>query len=262
MEDSRKLKRGLRDISPLFSASSAPQTAYPPRVIKEVIEDKPVLQLVSVFHPRYQKNSQILDFWMARHIVRAGCQTAVLSLTADSQTDVSREHPVFQEGIAHKNMNLSDFDKVCASSAKASALPQSSLLFLNFSWLQAAFFRKVIPVLDKTVMWINADLEMLTESYRQLKWMARQSSKTEFCIAFDGSSGAENGSVVFEKFSEMASRNLGIDLRWLGGCEALSQVGEACGGGTLDWEGLMQKRDGGLTLSEKRGLADYLMAAS
>lgn len=261
MEDSRKLKRGLRDISPLFSAPSAPQTAYSPRILKETIVEKPVLQLVSVFHPRYQKNSQILDFWMARHILKSGCQTAVLSISAESRTDAGRARPVFQEGIAYKSMTLSEFEKICASSVKTDDLPQSSLLFLNFSWLQAAFFRKVIPVLDKTVLWINADLEMLTETYRQLKWMSRQNSKTEFCIAYDGSSGNQSGSAIFEKFSEMVSRNLKIDLSWLGGCEALSQL-PSPGMDTLDWEALTQKRGGSLTLSEKRGLADYLMTAS
>ncbi len=157
-------------------------------------------------------------------------------------------------------MTLSDFEKVC-SSGKTVDLLQSSLLFLNFSWLQAAFFQKVIPVLDKTVLWINADLEMLTESYRQLKWMAKQNSKAEFFIAFDGSSGNECASAAFEKFSEMVSRNLSINLNWLGGCEVFSQMSEKRTD-TLDWQALLQKREGGLTLSEKRGLADYLMAAS
>ena len=257
MEDSRKLKRGLRDISPLFSE---PQNAYPPQIIKETIREKKSLQLLSVFHTRYKKKSQILDFWMARHIRETGYQTGVLSLSPDSRTDSRRERPIFQEGIAHKSMTLSDFEKIC-SSGKTSDLLQSSLLFLNFSWLQAAFFRKVLPVLDKTVLWINADLEMLTESYRQLKWMAKQNSKTEFFIAFDGSSGTVNGSAVFEKFFEMVSRNLGIDLNWLGGCEVFSQMSEKQVD-TLDWQALLQKREGSLTLSEKRGLADYLMAAS
>lgn len=258
MEDSRKLKRGLRDISPLFAE---PQTAYSPQILKETIVEKPVLQLVSVFHPRYQKNSQILDFWMARHILQSGYQTAVLSISAESRTDAGRAKPVFHEGIAHKSMTLSEFDTICASSVKKDDLTQSSILFLNFSWLQAAFFRKVIPVLDKTILWINADLEMLTETYRQLKWLAKQNSKTEFCIAYDGSSGNQNGSVIFEKFSEMVSRNLKIDLSWLGGCEALAQP-SSHGPDTFDWEALAQKREGSLTLSEKRGLADYLMTAS
>lgn len=256
MEDSRKLKRGLRDISPLFSE---PQVAYPPRLLKESLVERPTLQLVSMFHPRYQKNSQVLDFWMARHILKSGYQTAVLSVSTESRP-AGKERAIFHEDVPCKMLTLEEFGKVCSPHAKTAELGQSSLLFINFSWLQAAYFRKVIPVLDKTVLWINADLEMLTETYRQLKWLAQQNSKTEFCIAFDGSAADQTASTVFEKFSQMVSRNLKVGLNWLGTCEALSSLSSASG--NFNWESLVQKREGTLTLSEKRGLADYFMAAS
>lgn len=265
MEDARKLKRGLRDISPLFTEVYHPTSLPPPTEISKKIfiknEDKPCLQLFSVFHPRYQKNSQVLDFWMAGRMMRAGYFASVLSITAENMDKSKQSQAVFRSDVPHKTLSAADFDLICASAAKQPELAQHATIFLNFSWLHVPFFRRVLPVVDKTIFWINADLEMMTETYRQLKWMSKLNTKMEFCIAFDGTSAIKDESVVFERFSEMVSRNLGLALTWLGGSEVLaSDSAEA--EKDLAWDVLASKSGASLALSEKNKLADYMMAAS
>lgn len=245
MDEVRKLKRGLKDISTLFAEKE--EAAAIPRPAPRTLLPEVSIQLISLAHPRRASNVSLYR-WMAGQTAQNGYSAGIVSLGPESRD----EQFSLKEPFTHKRMDLTEFQKNCAS-----ALPQtaaetgSSVLFLDFPWQNAAVFEKAIGMLDKIIFWATPEMEDLSQIYKWIKWTSALNNRLECLLAYDGAEEAK-GIYVFEKLSEMASKHVGVDLFWFG-CHPVSGLPDEHVR-QVDLEMLLAHTNP-LTLGEKKALA-------
>ena len=80
-----------------------------------------------------------------------------------------------------------------------------------------------IALLDQYVLVVNCGIKSLTEAYRQLKTMVWLNPRIDVSLVFDGDPEDSHGERLFEGFSQIAERQLGLELNWLGAGHALEK---------------------------------------
>lgn len=249
MEESRKLKRGLKDISALFAEKAEPVLQRPaPRLFLPEAS----IQLISLAHPAMPPAFPLYH-WMAEQTLRAGVEATVISLDSGKAR--------YPEGARHRHMNLSEFEKNCSRIKDAEngpgSIAEAALLLLDFSWGYPAVFEKALLLLDKIVFWATPEMEALSQVYKWIKTASLLNSRLEFLLAYDGED-EKKGSYLFESFSEMISRRLGLDLSWLGCCPVLPVPAP---GWRLNLDLLLSSANP-LTQGEKRALVHSMLMES
>jgi hypothetical protein len=244
MDEVRKLKRGLKDISTLFEDKAelpVVKRAAPRNLLPEAS-----IQLISLAHPR-RTSSLNLYKWMASQTSKGGYPAGIVSLGPETSREDS--FSLKKELFTHKRMGLAEFEKNCAALIPPAGIPESSLLFIDIPWQNAAVFEKTIGLLDKVIFWATPEMGDLSQVYKWIKWTASLNGRLECLLAYDGENEAK-GSFVYEKLSEMVSRHIGIDLSWFG-CHPVSGIDNDR---LFDFE-LLLSHTNPLTLGEKKALA-------
>lgn len=244
--EERKLKRGLKDISTLFAGEETRPAVDVP--VQRVFPPEPSIQMISLVHPAMRSHAPLYE-WMAEKTAGSGYSISLVSVGGKGSTLPDLSSPRFH----HRRMDLSEFEKNCSRGLSPLNAPQeASLVFLDFSWKYPGAYEKTVSLLDKIVFWANADLEVLSEVYKRIKWTSSVNSRLEFLLAYDGSD-EKKGSLLYEKMSDMISRRLGLDLTWLGCLPA-------AGGADIRSTNLepLFSRPNSITLGEKKSLAQSL----
>lgn len=250
MEESRKLKRGLKDISSLFAEKEETPVPVILRQTQRVLVPQSSIQLVSLSHPRMPLSIPLYR-WMAEQISGAGYAPSILTL--DSAENGKVGAAVKNELVRHRHMNLSEFEKNSVPAIRLQDGPhEASVLLLDFSWQYPAVFEKTVALLDKIVFWVTEDLDVLTETYRRIKWASAVNGRLECMLAYDGEE-EQKGSSLFEKLSEIASRRAVADLSWLGCCPVSRMTAAGGRAPRFDLEQLLSHTNP-LTMGEKRAL--------
>ena len=210
MNESRRLKRGLSDLSPLFGPDQKRDTPKG-------------FYCLSVFSPNFPGDSLFLNAYLASRIATAELPGSILSVDSHEgarapQRDRTLRNESF--GIRLRRITLS-WDQLEAlwnvpPVAKPAGASTSHALFLDFNYSHPGYFRKLIPILDQWILLVQPTTESLTEAYKMIKATVPLNPRLEYFLLFDGSGADPRGGLLFERFSEMAARRLGIHLVWLG----------------------------------------------
>ena len=113
-------------------------------------------------------------------------------------------------------LSREQFDEICHSTTRAPRNFGGSVFFFDFDYDDPRCFEKVIPVLDKWVLFVKPEQESLAEAYKFIKASIPLSQHLEYFILINEAAPGNKGGPLFERFSEMASRRLGITLHGLG----------------------------------------------
>ncbi len=252
MDEVRKLKRGLKDISTLFSEKAGFESGEKP-IARNILPDASI-QLISLSHPGLISSFDLCRA-AAEQASAAGYPSSIVSIGCQGEPEGASA--LKGSWVKHRHMDLSEFEKNCSCSSSGRGEMESSLMFLDFSWHNAGVFEKAVGLLDKTVFWVTPEMENLSEVYKWIKWALQRNARLECLLAYDGLE-EKTGAYLYEKLSEMVSRHLGCDLGWFG-CHPVSRGGFH-GIPAFDLE-LLISHDNFLMLSEKQALSHSLRAS-
>lgn len=214
MDATKKLVRGLKDVSPLFSPGAAPEETF--------ARQTPELQVIAVSSPDNEGDSLFLNTYFASQIASSEKPCSIVSI-------LSRCSKGFQIGEKSRCETLGEhLQRYClywdeirdllsdSANAPGGSVIKSRDMFLDFEYRHLVHFSPVIRLLDKWVLLLKPTLESLTEGYKMMKTGLSLNPQIEFFIALEGEPYRSNGEVVFERFSEFAFEHLHVDLGWLG----------------------------------------------
>ena len=257
MNEPRKLKRGLRDISPLFES----QTSGKPLPVS--IPERGI-ECFGIFSPDSAGDSLFLTTYLASRLAQPDHPCSIISLTSPHDRQARDPHSLLKIesfGAHLKRFSLSSeqFDEVCKRPVPPySAAPSSPLLFLDFEYANVLYFEKAMPVIDKWIILIQPAFESLSEAYKMMKAAAALNNRLEYFLLYDGPASDSRGGLVFERFSEMVSRRLRINLGWLGSLHLPKGVESFSAELALD--NLFLRPSEGSDSVEKRSLAALVRA--
>jgi hypothetical protein len=224
LEEPKKLKRGLKELSPLFRGREEAPAG------KNIGSSAGVLT-VSIFNPDFPADTAYLHAYLAAHLTAVyGRQTALVFFRSSYHgknpgklcrsaafrhlaSGESRAMPVAEHYMTWDQLDGMPRDLNFGSKRDAG---DSSVLFLDFDGRYMAYFKRMIPLLDKWILHLQPKAESLTEAYKMLKAACVLNPRLECFLLFDGDSADPRGPLLFEKFSQMVARRLDVSLTWLG----------------------------------------------
>ncbi len=212
IEDPKKLVRGLKDISSLFSTVSGEVPA----------RRSPEVQVLGVSSPDCDGDSLLLNTFFASQIAspdRPCSLISVLSRHAKASSGPGNGMPEsFGDHLKRYCLywdELRDLiDGPC--SPRAGGMLQSRDIFLDFEYRHLLQFEKAISLLDKWVLLLKPTAESLTEGYKMMKVGLGLNPQIEFYITLSGKAEEAKGVMVFDRFSDFTLKNLEVNLEWLG----------------------------------------------
>lgn len=224
----RKLKRGLEDLSPLFQ--------YPPPQATQVISPLPVLfdvQFVTVCVPDHEGDAFLANAYLASQVVRQTSLFASLvslipgfnSFPAQS-SDSFPSLELLDSRISRLRLSHQELWTFTQNGRPKNALPISPsrledstpfLIFLEFEPAQFRSLARVALLLDRVILFVQPQAESLREAYRLMKVFWNLNHEIEFLLLFRGRVlSLPREEFLFERFSLITSRFLGISPGWLG----------------------------------------------
>jgi len=233
--ESKKLKRGLKDLSHLFQKGGqvsqqplwvpAPSESLPQPVKMPLSESPPKsgIQIMSIFCPDMASDALFLNTYLATRIASAQRTCSILSLhtkglkESDDSTQFAR-----QESYGHyvKRIPLTWNQFLEARQhpldEKINHVNQDHVIFLDFDYPMVPDAEKIFTVLDKWILILQPSLESITEAYRLIKESQLYRSDVDYFMLYDGSMNDPRGEQLYEKMSELVERRMGIQLNWLG----------------------------------------------
>jgi hypothetical protein len=212
MEDPKKLVRGLKDISPLFSTVSEEVPA----------QRSPEVQVLGVSSPDCDGDSLLLNTFFASQIAsreKACSLISVLSRCAKVSSGPGKGMP--ESFGDHLKRYCLYWDELRAlmngpSSPRGEGVLQSRDIFLDFEYRHLLHFEKAVSLLDKWVLLLKPTAESLTEGYKMMKVGLALNPQLEFYITLSGKVEEAKGVMAFDRFSDFVARNLETHLGWLG----------------------------------------------
>lgn len=212
MDDSKKLVRGLKDISSLFSAVSGDAP----------VRRSPEVQVLGVSSPDCDGDSLLLNTFFASQIASPDKPCSLLSVLPRCSRVSSGSRKGTSESFGdHLNRYCLYWDELrdLVSGpflSRAEGMLQSRDIFLDFEYRHLLHFEKAVSLLDKWVLLLKPTAESLTEGYKMMKVGLALNPQLEFYITLSGKAEVAKGEMVFDRFSDFALRHLEVQLGWLG----------------------------------------------
>lgn len=212
MDASKKLVRGLKDISPLF------QEEPPHSKISRPLE----LQVLGISSPHYDEDSFFLNAFLASQFTSSEkpiSLVSVFSRYSQPPQDLEAENLASSRSHFHRHCIYWDQLEDVITLAPESHDPKrlvSRDIFLDFERHHLLYSPRVIRLLDKWVLVMRPTAESLTEGYKMMKAGFAMNPEVEFFIILEGKAQEAQGRVIYEHFSNFIMRHLQVNLGWLG----------------------------------------------
>ena len=212
MDDSKKLVRGLKDISSLFSAVSG----------EVPMRHSPEIQVLGVSSPDSDGDSLLLNTFFASQIASPGKACSLLSVLPRCAKVASKLGKGMPESFGDRLKRYCLYwdelrDLVSGPFlSRVEGMLQSRDIFLDFEYRHLPHFEKAVSLLDKWVLVLKPTAESLTEGYKMMKVGLALNPQLEFYITLSGKAEETQGAVVFDRFSDFVFRHLEVHLGWLG----------------------------------------------
>ena len=223
----KKLRRGLHDLSPLFQ-SSDPIASEPPLLPQTPFD----VQFLSVCVPGHEGDAFLANAFLASQIVRrTNLFASLVSVVPGMNAVSSKSRDAFPalelldsriSRLSLSHQELWGFTKNGRTEVQAPlpSLPvglPNFLVFLEFEPSQFRSLAQIALLLDRVILFLQPDVESLREGYRVVKVLWNLNREIEFFLLFRSEEPlqAQEG-FLFERFSLITSRFLGISPGWLG----------------------------------------------
>lgn len=227
----RRLKRGLEDLSPLFHSkpTAVPMLPAAPRPTPPAFD----VQFLTVCVPDHEGDAFFANAYLASLMVR---QTDLLASLVSIAPGFNKLPSESVSPLPSLELLDSRISRVVLSHQELWALTQNhltqgqgspppfsethsegSLVFLDFEPSQFRALEELALLLDRVVLFVEPRAESLREAYRLVKIFWNLNREIEFYLLFRGQVLARaQKEFLFERFSLITSRFLGVSISWLG----------------------------------------------
>jgi len=222
---SKKLKRGLEDISPLFQPSSTQPS--------EVTASRLALfdiQFLTVCVPDHEGDAFLANAYIASQVVRsANLFASLVSIAPGFNVSVSKsldplpslellDSRISRIRLSHQELWTLTQTGASRNSYQGTKESRSPLMvFLEFEPAQFRSLARLALLLDRVVLYVQPQVESLREAYRLIKIFWSLNREIEFFLLFRGGLPSQaQEAFLFERFSLITSRFIGISSGWLG----------------------------------------------
>lgn len=213
LSESKRLVRGLKDISPLFVSS-----------LEEKIEPRraPEIQVLGVSSPGGDGDSLFLNSFFATQMAAGEKKCSLVSLLS-RQARISQQ-AAFQDSEPfgdHLQRHCIYWDEL-RDLVSHPPQPREGVslkdrdIFLDFEYRHVLQFEQVLCLLDKWILLLKPTAESLTEGYKMMKAGISLNPQISFFITLEGPAEAQKGELIFERFSDFVHKYLHTNLGWLG----------------------------------------------
>jgi hypothetical protein len=212
MDSSKRLVRGLKDVSPLFSMASE----------EAPVRRSPEVQVIGVSSPDCDGDSLFLNTFFASQIVSPDKACSLLSVLSRYAKASSRPGKDVSESFGDRLERYCLYwdelrDLMDGSLAhRAEGVLQSRDIFLDFEYRQLLHYEKAVSLMDKWVLLLKPTAESLTEGYKMMKVGLALNPQLDFYITLSGKANEAKGDMIFDRFSDFVLRHLEVSLGWLG----------------------------------------------
>lgn len=209
MESTKKLTRGLKDISPIFTLPEPPPVKKPAEV-----------QILSVSCPNGEGDSLLLNTYFASRLASSQKPCSLISILSRASnvcplhSRAAKVEP-FGQHIKRHTLFWDELQDVLAE-GKIQDVSKDRNAFLDFEYTQLLYFPEILTMLDKWVLLLKPDSESLIEGYKMLKAGLTLNPLMECFVLLESKANPPADSSIFEKFAAVASKHLNINLGWLG----------------------------------------------
>lgn len=219
----RKLKRGLKDISPELFAGRQPVHALPGPGMKPSCK---AVQTVSIFSPDAPEESLLLNAVLASKLASPDFPCGIISLN-EHEAEKSAKKTIlplkvhgesYGEALVRVTFTWDQFQQVLSGEHWSLDAPMNfvRMLFFDFNYKKIPDFQKAVRLLDKCLFLVRPTWESLMDTYKMMKTIAGMKPHVEFYLIYEGNPEDEKGGFLFEQFSEIVARHLERQLFWLG----------------------------------------------
>ncbi len=255
MPETRKLRRGLGDISPLFKEvlEAAKPSIEPP---------EPLLEVLSVISLESPGDSFLLNSFIASQIASAEKPCTLFSFQPTLFRKEPAQHDFLSGHVRRVNLAWEQFEKICRWPIHREFLesPFAQVLFFDAEPFGPSQFEKIVPLIDKFIFFLRPTYESMTETYKWMKAACHLNRQGTYFVLLEGGPEDKKGSYFFEKFSAMIAKHLSVQIYWLGYLnigQRLEPIASA-----LNLEHLFLEGCSNINSPEKIALAEYLHASS
>jgi len=257
MSSMKKLKRGLEDLSPLFQEEEPAAAAGENRPVPHGADIEIAADVVLLFG---EGSVLPLGYEMIRRFPFDEKESMLLTLGHESLSGQAAavQAPCVARGGAYSRwMNWRDFegvfDKPLETRSSRQTFPR--VLFVDAALTACPQPSQLLRMADKAVFWLSGSFDSLGYAYKTMKAACSFNPDLECYLVYRGGEKDPEAALIFEKFSEMASRFLSVNLFWLGAWEETPQ-GEGCG--HLKTEIFWMQAGGAKMTSEKIQFFEFL----
>jgi len=222
MERTRRLKRGLKDISPLFASPKKPSA---PKIIppEQPSATPSQTQILSISSHEFQEDSLFLNSYFASQIASKAQPCDLISLTsqkAASRTGSlrSKESESFGPYVKRHWLHWDQFEQVTRADWKSQKISplKGGNLFIDFECQNSTSFERVVKLLDKWILFLKPEIHSLTEGYKLMKAALTINRDLEFFILLEGKAEGSRTGFLFERFASVVSKHLRVSLGCFG----------------------------------------------
>jgi hypothetical protein len=208
-EEPKHLKRGLKDISPLFQTTAKEPVSLTPSAASPRVP----LQSLSLLCPEAPSNSLFFNASFASKMQSQGYDCALISVGDKNSKQKSQS---FNSPVKRFLLSADQYEEICHSKSRSAENFGSSVFFFDFDYGNPILLEKMLPILDKWVLLVKPGQESMMEAYKYIKASLPLNANMEYFMVVNGMPSDPSSSQFFEKFSELVSRRLGVTLHWLG----------------------------------------------
>lgn len=218
IREPRKLKRGLKDISALFEESRAKNsqdTSIPSASVpSSVCSQKGKISCLSVYDALNPKESLFYGGLLGNFLARSDRPVTIASF-GNEETAQSLHH--FGSHLKYLALKWPMGVGQETQLFDEESLPNHhEVVFWNFPRGAAEDYSEILKTLDHWIFVLHPSSGSFLESYRQLKWMNSLQMPISYGLIYEGDKSDPRAEILFEKFSMMASKHLGMNLSWWG----------------------------------------------
>lgn len=226
----KKLRRGLEDLSPLFRRSE-PQPVPLTAPLRPAFE----VQFLAVCVPDHEGDSFLANAYLASQLVRQTDLFASLVSIAPGFNGTAARTPqdpspllellnpkISRLVLSHQTLwsltQANPFRREGEPPSSESTVTNPVVVLLDFEPAQFRSLARIAQLLDRVILYVQPEGDSLREAYRMMKTLWNLNREIEFFLLFRGGLGSrDQGEFLFERFSLITSRFLGISTVWLGG---------------------------------------------
>jgi len=211
MNESKKLKRGLEDLSPLFQGAKIPQV-----LDGSDSSDRCFTPAGSVLAVCRGDGSNFSASPLLAGMLFPQEKDALLLTITDGVSVPKLSQPF--GGLYRCPLSWADFRKLCSKAEPRidSPLNLSRNVVLDFDLRVGFPEESLLPLVDKCLFWIQPQFEHLASVYKLIKTTVALNPTLECYLVYEGEARDARGEFVFEKLAALCSDRLGVDLTWLG----------------------------------------------